>query len=211
MLRSSGTLASSHAIDHVALVAVDDALVDAFGDEQADFLFADVLLRTRVHAEQPQQSTRDPNEEKRERRRKPGEQAHRQSGRGREALGIDERDALGQQLAEQHLDERDARDRDDDADRQAVAVDVRQIERVDAGADALAERRAEHGARAHLQQRDEHLHGREKALGLFGERERDLGASARHREMLEAALARDHQGHLAQREEPIQQCEQHDQ
>src|SRR5579862_7075268 len=52
---------------------------------------------------------------------------------------------------------------------------------------------------------------REKAFGRMRERERGLGAAARHGKVLEPALARDHQRHLAQREEAVEQREHEDQ
>ncbi len=118
---------------------------------------------------------------------------------------------LGQQLAEQHIGERDAGHAQSDTDRRGVIGEQRQVQSVEQMRDLVADTRTECGAGADADQGDENLDRGQKLLRPLRQIERDLRTPAGLREPFEAQLARSHQRHFAEREKPVQQGEKNNQ
>lgn len=193
-----------HPLHHVAFVVVDESLLVAFAHQQLDFLFGDRVAGVVADAEHAQHAAVDRAQRGDRRFGRAGQQVQRDGDPAGDALGIGQRQPLGHQLAEDHRTGRDQAHRGSDADRAGVFVEGR-----DRIAEPVGDRQADgfaaEDAVQHADQGDADLDRRQQAVRVFGQGQRLARAPAVLAHLLQPHLARGHQRHFRQREEPVQQ------
>ena len=101
-------------VDHLLFLGLEDALLAALLDDQAQLLGADPLVGRDVGAEQPADPAGRPGQEADERAEEHAEDVDEPARRHRDPLGVGEADLLGHELAE---DDREDRQQAGDDDR----------------------------------------------------------------------------------------------
>jgi len=138
------------------------------------------------------------------------QQQHRDGHDDRHLLRRGQREALGHQFAHHDLDEGDQREAEHHAEHSRIGLQPRGAAAVQQGGDVRAQRIAGDGAGDQHQEGDADLDGGEEVFRLLGVPQRQRGAAAAARHLLQAALARGDQGHLGQCEEAVAQGEHED-
>ena len=93
-------------VDHLLLLGLEDPLLAALLDDQAQLLGADPLVGRDVGAEQPADAPRRPGQEADERAEDDAEDVDEAAGRDRDPLGVGQADLLGHELAEDDREDR---------------------------------------------------------------------------------------------------------
>ena len=193
-----------HALDHLLLVAVEDAGTRAFGDQHPHLLLGHRLGRLELAAEQAQDEPARRLEQPDCRRAGARDEVDgRRHPRG-DALGRAQGEVLGDELADDEREVGDGGDHQRVGDlgaerREAGDARERVIER-------LGQPGAAEGARDDADQGDADLHRREHAAGIARERQRQArAAAALARQPLQPGRPRRDHGDLGHGEEAVQQ------
>ncbi|KAG1444500.1 hypothetical protein G6F57_017801 [Rhizopus arrhizus] len=204
-----GAVAQAHdTVHHVALVGIDHAGLMAFGHQHADLFFGhrgDFIL---AQAEQPQHQLGGPGQQPHEGKGQFGQPAHRHRHQAGNGLRTGQRQALGNQFAEDQGDEGDQADRQRSAD--VASVGKARHQALDPAGEGLAQRFTAEVAGQHADHGDADLHGGQEALRLFRQLQCLGGPLGGGGHLLQAALARGHDRHLGHGEEAVQQNKRED-
>jgi hypothetical protein len=203
--RVGATLAKpQHAVEHVALVLVDHALLVALADQVADLFFRHLLLGQAAEADQAHDQPRARGQQPHGRMHDAGEEHHRQGHPGREPFRAERREPLRHEFADDDVEEGHQQEDQDGADRHRVGSQHRKVlaQRPD---QPRSERIAADVPGDERDQRDPDLHGGQEALRMLGQLEGNARTAAFPRHFLQPRLARGDHGHLGHREEAIEQ------
>ena len=199
-----GAVAQAHdAVHHVAFVVVDQALLVAFADQQADFLLGHVRGVALAEADRAHHRARAPRQRDHEGHGRAREEIHRVGDRGRDPFRAQRADPLGHQFADQAEQEQHDQEAGDEADPARVRrqpVDPGQRHR-----DARAQGFAAEVAGEQAEQGDPQLHRGQEALRVLGQLQRLARAAAVRGHLLEPHLARGHHRHFGHGEETVAQ------
>ena len=197
-------------VDHLLLLGLEDALLAALLDDQAQLLGADPLVGRHVRAEQPADPPRDPREQSDERPEQRPEELHEPGRRHRHALRVGEADLLGHELAE-HDREQGQQDRHHD-ERERVRRGIAEGRRRTGTSREIvdeADRRERRGEEA--QEVDPDLDDRQEAARVGLEvLDADRRPLALVDELLDAAAPDRDEGDLGRREDAVEQDEDDD-
>ena len=198
-----------HALDDVLFGDADRAGFGALADERLDLVLGEVRFRLALDAKQPEHDVGGRGQQPDDRAADARQHHHRPRHPRGDGFRIVEADALRHQLAEDQRQHGDAGD--DDAERDAVGVRRERGHLRDRLGERLGQPRAAVGAGQHADQRDAELHRGEELVGIVRERERRLRALvALFRALLQAHLARGHDGDLRHGEHAVGEDEQED-
>ena len=193
-----------HAIHHLALIRIDDALLMAFRHEQSDFLFTDRLRLIVLDSNETQKRTVNRTQRQHNRLRGSCKSLQRDGNARCNFLRVRQRQALRNQLAENHLRRRNRSHCSRESNRprviRGIRPKLRQVIR-----NELPECFTTKQTGQNPNQRNADLHRREKVVRIIGKVERNLCAAARLRHLFQAQLTRSHERHFGHGKKAIQQ------